>query len=230
MVRELGLKIIAHRGFAGGQRRRENTMEAFADAVALGADGVETDVRLTADRRLVLVHDHQSADGQWIERLDYPRLLDVIGLAVPLLEEALSAWPGLFWNLEVKAPDAAAELARYLETSAPTGPVLVSSFWHPLVLETGWPDRVQRGVLVKHRIIGESAYLERVRSAGAGAVIWNWGLADRETVRRSADLGLDNYAYGVDSDTDFQTACEWKLTGVISDHPDRGLGLLRPGG
>ncbi len=48
---------IAHRGGAG--LRPENTLAAFADAVARGCDGVELDVQLTADGKLVVFHDYR---------------------------------------------------------------------------------------------------------------------------------------------------------------------------
>lgn len=48
-------KIIAHRGSSGCYP--ENTMPAFTAAVADGADAIETDVRLTADNKLILMHD-----------------------------------------------------------------------------------------------------------------------------------------------------------------------------
>lgn len=47
--------IIAHRGLSGAAA--ENTLGAFDAAFAAGADAVETDVQLTRDGALVLVHD-----------------------------------------------------------------------------------------------------------------------------------------------------------------------------
>jgi glycerophosphoryl diester phosphodiesterase len=47
--------IIAHRGASG--LAPENTLAAFRLAIALGADGVEMDVQLSADRRAVVLHD-----------------------------------------------------------------------------------------------------------------------------------------------------------------------------
>ena len=48
-------RVTAHRG--GRDERPENTLEAFRNAVAIGADAVEFDVRSTADHRLVVLHD-----------------------------------------------------------------------------------------------------------------------------------------------------------------------------
>ena len=47
--------VIAHRGASG--IAPENTLSAFRLAVALGAEGVEMDVQLTADGRPVVIHD-----------------------------------------------------------------------------------------------------------------------------------------------------------------------------
>ena len=47
--------VAAHRGWYN--KYPENTMPAFRAAVELGVDQVETDVRISADGELVLIHD-----------------------------------------------------------------------------------------------------------------------------------------------------------------------------
>ena len=47
--------VAAHRGFC--EKYPENTMEAFRAALELGVDQIETDVRITKDGELVLIHD-----------------------------------------------------------------------------------------------------------------------------------------------------------------------------
>lgn len=49
------MKIFAHRGFSG--IAPENTMAAFERAVASKADGIETDVHLSKDGKVVICHD-----------------------------------------------------------------------------------------------------------------------------------------------------------------------------
>lgn len=49
------MKIIGHRGAAG--LALENTVESIRAAIAAGVDAVEFDIRVTADNKLVLVHD-----------------------------------------------------------------------------------------------------------------------------------------------------------------------------
>lgn len=64
---------IAHRG--GAALRPENTLAAFAHAIALGADGAELDVQLTSDGHVVVVHDFRLGPdlcrdeaGAWLTR------------------------------------------------------------------------------------------------------------------------------------------------------------------
>ncbi len=64
---------IAHRG--GAKLYPENTLAAFADAVARGCDGVELDVQLSRDGEVVVFHDYRlkpelcrGADGAWLTK------------------------------------------------------------------------------------------------------------------------------------------------------------------
>lgn len=52
---EKNIYIAAHRGASTAYP--ENTMEAFRAAIEMGVDQIETDVRITKDGELVLIHD-----------------------------------------------------------------------------------------------------------------------------------------------------------------------------
>lgn len=52
---EKNIFVAAHRGWCG--KYPENTMAAFRAALELGVDQIETDVRITKDGELVLIHD-----------------------------------------------------------------------------------------------------------------------------------------------------------------------------
>ena len=88
--------IIAHRG--ASRAELENTVQAFRRAAGMGADGVELDVRRTAEGALVVHHDAHLDDGRLIcetDRIDLPA-------HVPSLDEALAACAGMWVNVEIK--------------------------------------------------------------------------------------------------------------------------------
>ena len=73
--------VLAHRG--GAALAPENTLAAFAGAIALGADGAELDVHLTRDGQVVVHHDYRlhpdlcrDTGGVWLAP-PAPRLLDL---------------------------------------------------------------------------------------------------------------------------------------------------------
>jgi glycerophosphoryl diester phosphodiesterase len=103
------VKIWGHRGASA--LAVENTMAAFRRARADGADGVELDVRLSADGAVVVFHDddlRRLADRP--ERVDRLTLLELRGVRargepIPTLDEVLEELAGLTVNVEIKAGD-----------------------------------------------------------------------------------------------------------------------------
>jgi glycerophosphoryl diester phosphodiesterase len=99
--------VLAHRGASA--RAVENTLAAFALARDLGADGVELDVRCTADGVLVVHHD-PAVDGLGLlAAVELDALRDARP-EVPTFGEALDACAGMLVNVEMKClawePDA----------------------------------------------------------------------------------------------------------------------------
>jgi glycerophosphoryl diester phosphodiesterase len=88
--------VFAHRGCTEGFV--ENTLEAFAEAKRLGADGVELDVRLTADGALAVHHDPLIDGLGPVAGLTVPEL----PAHVPLLADALAVCEGMVVNVEIK--------------------------------------------------------------------------------------------------------------------------------
>jgi glycerophosphoryl diester phosphodiesterase len=124
--------VFAHRGRTEGFI--ENTLKAFAEARRLGADGVELDVRLTADGALAIHHDSCIEGLGPVADLTVPDLPD----HVPLLPDALAVCEGMVVNVEIKndptdpgydpGETVAALTAEAIAEAAWTNRVIVSSF------------------------------------------------------------------------------------------------------
>ena len=85
------MKIIAHRGHHN-KLISENTIHAFSKALELGADGMETDLRLSLDETIVLHHNDTTIDNQGKKRvlrnLNYNEIKN-IRADIPTLKELL---------------------------------------------------------------------------------------------------------------------------------------------
>jgi glycerophosphoryl diester phosphodiesterase len=91
--------VVAHRG--ASSTRPENTLSSFEEAIRLGAQIVEFDVRLSRDAVPVVIHDHavdRTTDGSgFVHELTSEEIssLHVNGQAtVPTLDEVLDALSG----------------------------------------------------------------------------------------------------------------------------------------
>ena len=121
-----GLRLIAHRGYAAAAP--ENTLAAFEQAVLMGYDCIETDLRFTSDGYAVLLHhpvvDYTSNSTGNIASMTFEqvRALDFgvncaekyAGTTIPTLREALDFCRerGLHVYLELKVPEMTPEQYR----------------------------------------------------------------------------------------------------------------------
>lgn len=76
---------FAHRGASADAP--ENTIEAFRLALKLGARGIESDARLSADGQVVLVHGAVARQGWRRKRVVQTTAAELAELAVPRLSE-----------------------------------------------------------------------------------------------------------------------------------------------
>ncbi|MCW1931935.1 glycerophosphodiester phosphodiesterase [Pararhodobacter zhoushanensis] len=113
---------IAHRG--GSLEAEENTLPAFARAVAMGYRHVETDVHLTRDGEVVIHHDptlaRMTGDPRAIASMSWAELSRVRtpgGASIPRLSDLLEEHPGLLVNIEAKSDAVIDPLASLLQRS-----------------------------------------------------------------------------------------------------------------
>jgi glycerophosphoryl diester phosphodiesterase len=200
----------------------ENTLAAFTAAVAVGADGIETDVRVSADGVPILFHDAHTADGQAISSLSQAQLSDRAGYAVPTLEAALALpQPANFlWNVEIKTPDALAATVALLERVRTSRRFLVTSFWHPVVAEVSRQLDVDCGVLVAHRPLEFQSRPDWVPSRpNVNAVVWYYENLDAPQLAQATACGLRNFVYGAVTPEEHQRLVGWNVDAVITDFP-----------
>ena len=125
------ISIVAHRGFTDDGKIIENTLEAFAAAIDIGADMVEFDLRCTQDRKIVVYHN-KTIGGLTIGESDYDDLEKAasnLGFHLPLFKEALSICNGrIFMDIEVKEEGFEKEMLRILSVYSSEENYWIKSF------------------------------------------------------------------------------------------------------
>ncbi len=136
-------QVVAHRG--ASDELAEHTLAAYLEAIEAGADGLECDVRLTADGHLVCFHDRDlRRTGQRRGVLSTMELSDLDDLE-------FASWKNPWADLDDEAPvrdeqlDRVLTLRRLLETVADCGRRV------ELAIETKHPTRYAG--LVEKRLI-----------------------------------------------------------------------------
>ncbi len=138
-------QVVAHRG--ASYENAEHTLGAYVAALDAGADGVECDVRMTADGHLVCVHDRD------LRRTARTRgLISTMELA-ELDELDFASWKNPWADLDDEAPPRDERLDRLLTLR--TLLETVADYERPveIAIETKHPTRY--GGLVERRLIEE---------------------------------------------------------------------------
>jgi glycerophosphoryl diester phosphodiesterase len=222
--------VFAHRGASA--IKPENTLEAFCEARRLGADGVELDVRRSADGALVVHHDAA------IPGVGPVAALSVADLPpdVPLLEAAMAASGDLLVNIELKelpgeigydpGHPLAALVAGFVVERALAGRVLVSSFDLAAVdlvravdpsIPTGW---------LTGSAYDQRAALETVVERGHQAIHPHHAGVTADLVDLAHRLGIAVNTWTVDEPERMRELAALGVDAIITNRPDLARAIL----
>lgn len=232
--------VVGHRGASGV--RPENTMVAFAEAVRLGADGVELDLQLTADGVPVVYHDrtlgkiggrgtiraHTLAE---LRALDFGAWFDrrFAGERVPTLADVLRRFAGRTELLLELKPDGEppARVRALVEAVASTvrGRARILCF-DPRVLRV--VARIAprlprvRNIDVRPDDPAIGRVLADVAALCLPARLVDPGLAEAVRAR-----GRELWVYRCDTERNLARALRCDVDGIITDRPDWARAQLR---
>jgi len=213
-------------------------MAAFDNGIALGADGLELDVRLSRDGRVVVHHDRTldrtTALTGPIARCTADELNDA---AVPLLSDVLGRHRDARVIIELKEnrPEMARAVVDVVRAADAVERVCVGSFGR----------RALREVRALEPAIATSAAREEVRwalyrswcrwpvarAAYGGYQVPEIAGTTRVVSPRFVDdahaAGLAVHVWTVDTEADARRLLEWGVDGLITDRPDVMVPIVR---
>jgi glycerophosphoryl diester phosphodiesterase len=236
--------LIAHRG--GGALAPEETLPAFENALALGADVLELDVHSTSDGRVVCLHDDtvdRTTDGTGpIHGLTLAELgaLDAgyhfspdggasfpfrgQGIRVPTLAEVLAAHPDAWWSIEIKqsTPSIVDEVLADLELAGASERAVVVSFFDTVVLDV----RAKRPDVLTGMALGEmttflglSSETEAGYTAPTRLVQPPSNAVSAELVARANRMELRLHPWTVNDELEMRELLDLGAHGIMTDDP-----------
>jgi glycerophosphoryl diester phosphodiesterase len=226
-------EIIAHRGLP--REHPENSLPGFAAALALGVDGIELDVHISAEGVPVVHHDPHLGRpsvpgaplaGHAIAALTLPELRThelAPGVGVPTLDEVLELVDARATvYVEVKAPAAEGVVATRL--SGREGWTSVHAFDHRV------PQRARRrlptlpvGVLSISYLIDNVAAL---RAVDARDLWQHWAMIDGELVSAVHHAGGRVIAWTANEPTAIEALVALGVDAICTDVPALTLDVL----
>lgn len=228
--------IWAHRGAMA--YAPANTLESFKLALSMGADGIETDVQLTKDKHIVLVHDSfidDVSNGQGavcdytLEELKifdfgYKFYGERRGIKIPTLEELFELYLDTHMTVNIEIKTGEVELA----------PILLD-----ITKKYGMEDRVIFSSFNHEQLVNILQHAPNARVAalyGKPLVnMWDYGaglgvcalhpkyqvvINDEEYFRRCAELGIAINPYTVNSPKVARRLADLGVNAIITNVPD----------
>ncbi len=235
------MEIVAHRG--ASFLAPENTLASVNLAWELGADAVEVDVYLTADKRVVAIHDpttkrmagqeHKVAEtsADVLRQLDVGRLKakKYAGGKIPFLEEVLKTVPeGKRLLVEIKCgPEILPYLQEILRDSGKLSQVIVISFHYGAAIgfkriqpdvPVFWlkrTDKDEAGVRLPH----EKDLVYRALAGKLDGLGVHYAGVTPEFVEAVLDAGLKLYVFAVDDPLEARRLKRLRIHGLITNRP-----------
>lgn len=232
-------RVIGHRGAAG--HAPENTFAAFDAGLALGVDGVETDIRATRDGVLILMHDatvDRTTDGKGaVDTLTWEEVRGLDAAArfdraphsfgtqrVPPLDAFLDRYGGrTTFRLEIKARGVEDAAVRAVRARSLMDWVTFTSFQIESVAALRRSAPEAQVAHLSSAPFDESA-IETALQVGANEIAPRAERVSAEMVSRAQERGLRVWAWGMSDRNVLARAREAGIGGATLDHPDWATG------
>jgi glycerophosphoryl diester phosphodiesterase len=227
--------VLGHRG--GMATGPENTLYTFKQAMALGADGIELDVRRSRDAVAVVIHDRllDRTTSQWGNVHDYTAAeLTTINAGwthpqaghqgVVRLEEVLAALPdGTICNVELKPTY---KLPGILERAVITAiqkekvrlRILVSCFLtFSLMRIRSLAPEVKVAYLCEHKGVITNQIALGTPTIRPDAMHYGRKMVSERLVRQTHAVGMRVHVWTVNDPEEARRLLDWGVDGLITD-------------
>jgi len=227
--------VAAHRGVAEGAA--ENSIAAFTNAIDVGADMIEFDVRATRDGELIAFHDAQVGTKP-VGSLTRDEIEAATGTRPPLLHEVLATCKDrIRLDVELKEDGYVPDVMAILKTGFDPGQLVVTSFLPAVIAQAkdAFPD-VKTGLLIGDggpltdlpARLRELYPVGLARQVRADYLAPHYRLAPFGVVRRAAAAGLPCLLWTVNDPRLIRKyAADPRIAVIITDVAARAVAITR---
>lgn len=229
--------VAAHRGVADGTA--ENTIAAFTNAIDVGADMIEFDVRRTRDGELIAFHDSHVGTAS-VGSLTRDDIAAATGTRPPLLAEVLAVCRDrIQLDVELKEDGYVPDVMPVLKAGFDPGQLVVTSFLPAVVAQAkdAFPE-VKTGLLLGDggpltnmpARLRELYPVNLARRIRADYLAPHYKLAAFGVVRRAAAAGLPCLLWTVnDPQLIRKYAADPRIAAIITDDAALAVSIVRSG-
>jgi len=246
-------RLFGHRGASGTMP--ENTLPAFSQALAAGADRLELDVHLSADEEVIVLHDpdvERTTDGRGLVgqlRLCELRELDAgyqfeaadgqhpfrgRRIRIPTFAEVLAHFSKVPLNIELKVDEPAliAAMKRLLERHDATSRVLLAAEQQPLMdrIRTALPD-VLTGMSAQEVLEfwgngGNPGYRARGYALQIPVTYAGIPILTPQFVEVAHGANLEVHAWVINDEAEMRHVVAMGVDGIMTDFPHKAAMVL----
>lgn len=237
-------RVLAHRGLA--LEAPENTLLAFAKAVAEGATHIETDVHESADGVAVISHDDTltrvAGRSVRVNQLTVPELRRVDlghGQNFPTLAEAIDAFPDARFNIDVKSAGAVQPTIDAIRSVSALDRVLVTSFSSKrrvaatkglpgVATSAAFSEMLQVLTAIRLGFTARARTLLTAYDALQVPERWKGVRVVSPTLLRLAhEVGVEVHVWTVNDPLDMARLYDLGVDGIVSDRADLAIKVLK---
>jgi glycerophosphoryl diester phosphodiesterase len=219
--------IFGHRG--SPLAAQENTLASFELAFAEGADGVEFDVRMTADYIPAIFHDDALPGSELLRKYSYADIsarAKLQGLSLFTLEHVLAHLSGRgYLDIEIKDADLPPRVVPMVAKMLPADSYVYSSFLPEVIAQFSALAPDVPTIWIVEKIDNPDTALRILNDIGAaGFALWH-ELIDKRLAEYFAQQRVPLFTFTVNDPAQARRLGELGLVGIITDQP----GAVRKG-
>lgn len=227
--------LIAHRG--ASFKAPENTLASATLAWELGADAVEVDVHLSADNRVMVIHDKNTrrtalgknrykiakTNSEILRKVDVGSFKsdDFKSEKIPFIEELLEILPdGKTLVIEIKCgAEILPALQKAVDESGKINQIVFISFGWKTILETQKAFPNAPCYYLKMFSAGLSRKMNQAAEHGLKGVNLNYRIIKPRTMKRASNLGIDILAWTVDDPDEVKRLSNMGVKMITTNRP-----------